>query len=210
MGKVGTGLGINQANDYAGATIPLLMIGTLSVPTVAAAAVATKIWTIYCRVPQACFTASFVFYGYAAGRDEAEARDVVRRLRGYSMAPTLIAAAVFLLASPLLVRLFGGSSIDMGLTVGLLGAYFLSIGGYFYGAFYGELLSVRQEGVFLSSRSTIVTYAVAIPLAAIAVFVFESAFLALASGAIPAALLAVMFARRIKELSATDVQAAAA
>ena len=205
IGRVGSGIGLHQVNDYAAATVPFLMMGTLSVRVVAAAAAATKIWTLYCRVPQACFTTSFVFYGYAVGRDRAEARDTIRKLHGYSAAPTLIAAVLVLAVSPWLAKLFGGPSIDVGLSVALLCAFFLALPGYFFSAFYGELLSVRQEGAFLSSRSTIVTYGIALPLAAIAVFVFDSAFLAVASGAIAAAILAVMFANRIRQLSVVDV-----
>lgn len=210
IGRVGSGIGVHQFNDYAGATVPLLMIGTLSVPTVAAATVATKLWTLYCRVPQACFTTGFVFYGYAVGRDQAEARELVTRLRTYAALPTVVGAVLMMAASPLLVRAFGGPDADIGQGVLLLAAYFLSLGGYFYSALYGELLGVRQEGSFLSSRSTVVTYALALPLAAIGVFVFDSAFLALASGTIPAVVLSVLFVGRMRELSEVPVEQAPA
>jgi len=199
MGRVGLGLGIRHFNDYADATIPFLMLGTLSVGTVAAAA-ATKIWTLYCRVPQACFSASFVFYGYELGRDPDSTHRLPGRLVRYSAIPTAVGAVVFLLASPALALLFGGSHIGIGLTVALTCAFFLALFPYFYVGLYGELLSVRQEGAFLSTRSALVTYGLSLPLSAVGVFVLHSAFLAFGFGVIPTSVLAVMFVNRAKRL----------
>ena len=62
----GAGVGVRHLNDYAGSTIPFVMAGTLGVTWVAASTVASTIWTLFCRVPQACFGAAFVFYGYVS------------------------------------------------------------------------------------------------------------------------------------------------
>lgn len=66
MAVRGAGVGVRHLNDYAGSTIPFVMAGTLGVTWVAASTVASTIWTLFCRVPQACFGAAFVFYGYVS------------------------------------------------------------------------------------------------------------------------------------------------
>lgn len=194
--RVGSGVGVRHLNDYAGATIPFLMLGTLGVTTVAATAVATKIWTLYCRVPQACFTSSFVFYGYALGRGRDEAEAARGRLIRLSAAPTVIGALLVMAASPWLVVLFGGRSGDTGLGVVLVLAFFISLPLYFFEAFYGELLTVHQQGALLSVASTIVTYALIIPFAVFSIFVLHSAFWSIASTAIASIPTAVIFTSR--------------
>ena len=66
MAVRGAGVGVRHLNDYAGSTILFVMAGTLGVTWVAASTVASTIWTLFCRVPQACFGAAFVFYGYVS------------------------------------------------------------------------------------------------------------------------------------------------
>lgn len=196
IGKTGSGVGVRHLNDYVGSTVPFLLMGTLGVQTLAAVTVATRIWTLYCRIPQACFTASFIFYGYAMHRSRDEADDARRKLFRMSAWPTFIGALVFLAFSPFLVLLFAGPEVDMWPAVLLVVAYFICLVPYFYEAFYGELLTSHQEGTFLSVTSTVVTYVLVVPLAAIAVLVFQSAFLAIASITLATIPTAVLFTRR--------------
>jgi len=88
-----------------------------------------------------------------------------------------ISAVLVMAASRWLVMLFGGGSGDTRLGVVLVLAFFICLLPYFFEAFYGELLTVHQQGALLSVASTIVTYALVIPFAAIAIFVLHSAFL---------------------------------
>lgn len=202
IGRVGAGIGVRHLNDYIGSTVPFLLMGTLGVQTLAAVTVATRIWTIFCRIPQACFTTSFIFYGYAMDRSRDEVDDVRRRLFRMSAWPTLIGAVVFLAASPLLVRLLGGTEANLWPAVLLVVAYFLCLVPYFFEAFYGELLTAHQEGGFLSVTSTVITYALVLPLAALAVLVFDSAFLAIASITLATIPTAVLFTRRYHHAAA--------
>ena len=62
--RTAPGVGARILNDYAGTVVPILFIGTMSTSTVAATAVATKIYAVFCRVPQAAFAACYVYYSY--------------------------------------------------------------------------------------------------------------------------------------------------
>lgn len=202
IGTVGSGIGVRHLNDYVGSTVPFLLMGTLGVQTLAAVTVATRIWTLFCRVPQACFTSSFIFYGYAMDRSRDEAHEVRRRVLRMSAWPTVIGAVAFLAASPLLVRLLAGPQADLWVVLPLVAAYFLGLLPYFFSGFYGELLMAHQEGAFLSISSTVVTYALVLPLAAAAVFVLNSAFFAIASITLATISTAVLFTRRYHRIAA--------
>ena len=145
--------------------------------TVAAAAVATKIYTLFCRLPQAAFAASFVYYSYELeareGKPDSEdSRRVIRTLLRCAAWPTAIALVATLAASPWLVRLLFGGGIDMPLARSLLLAYLL----YFFEHFYGELLTANARAGLLFSTSTAATYLLTIPIAYISVFLADSAF----------------------------------
>ena len=192
MGRTAPGVGVRHLNDYAGSLVPILLIGTLGVPVLAAAVVATKVYTLFCRIPQACFSANFVFYGYAVGKGT-DLVSAVRRLRVWSAVPTLAAAVVTVALSYWLVLAFAGDGMDVGLAQVLLLAYLLYLPAYFVEQFAGELLTVHQRGGLLSVASTVVTYAMTIPLASVAVLVGDSAFWAIASKGVSTAVLAAVF-----------------
>ncbi|WP_420365954.1 MATE family efflux transporter [Curtobacterium sp. L3-7] len=204
--RVGAGVGIRQVNDYAASTVPFLFLGHLGVGVVAAAAVAAKIWTLYCRVPQACFGGAFVLYGYASGRSRSDSRTVLRRVTAYSAVPVLVATIAVPLLAPWLVRLIGGDAIDAGMTTLFVLAYMITALPYFFEKLAGELLTVERAGVVLSVASSVVTYGLTIPLAALAVYVIGSPFLAIASAAIASAVLAVVFWRRLLRAVRTPEQ----
>ena len=160
--RTAPGISARILNDYASSVIPILFIGTMNTATVAAAAVATKIYTLFCRVPQAAFAASFVYYSYGLeareGKPDSEdSRRVIRTLLRYAAWPTAIAMVATLAASPWLVRLFGGG-IDMPLARSLLLAYLLFVPLYFFEHFYGELLTAHARAGLLFGASTAATY----------------------------------------------------
>ena len=196
--KTGPGISARLLNDYAGSVIPILFIGTMSTTTVAAAAIATKIYTIFCRVPQAAFSASFVYYSYgledwAGSANSQKAKAVIAQLRRYAAWPTAIALLVTLVSTPLLVRLFGGSELDVGLAGLLLLAYLLFVPLYFFEQFYGELLTAHAKAGLLFKASTAATYLITIPLAYFSVFYVESAFLAILGKGVAVAVLAAVY-----------------
>ena len=92
-----------------------------------------------------------------------------------------------------LVLAFAGDGMDVGLAQVLLLAYLLYLPAYFVEQFAGELLTVHQRGGLLSVASTVVTYAMTIPLASVAVLVGDSAFWAIASKGVSTAVLAAVF-----------------
>ncbi|CQR66117.1 MATE family efflux transporter [Streptomyces leeuwenhoekii] len=204
MTRTAPGVGLRHFNDYMGTTIPLLFIGTLGVVQLAAATVATKIYTLFCRVPQACFAGSFVFYGYALGDRSSDLTRTVRKMRLYAAVPTAVATAVTVLAAPWLVEAFASPGLDRDLAQSLLFAYLLYIPAYFFEQIFGEMLTVHQRGGLLFVSSTVVTYALTIPLAWYAVFVLDSTFLAVACKGIPTAVLALVFWRALRRRERID------
>jgi Na+-driven multidrug efflux pump len=193
MLRTASGVGARHLNDYAGAVVPMLFIGTLGVPSLAAASVATKIYTLFCRVPQACIYGSYVFYGYAVGGRAVDPRTLMRRLFTLEAVPTGVATVLFIATAPWLVRLFGGAQIDASLAELLLLAFLVGMPVYLVEKTFGEMLTVHQRGALLAVGSTVTTYAVAIPVAAVAVFLLKSSFLALLSGSIASAVLGAVF-----------------
>jgi Na+-driven multidrug efflux pump len=193
MARVAPGVGLRHANDYVGSIVPVLFIGTLGVGPLAAAVVATKVYAMFCRIPQACFAGAFAFYGYALGRSGEDLDALVRKLRLYAAVPTAVATLVVVVVSPWLVAAFGGNGLDRDLAQLLLLAYILYVPAYFFEQFYGELLTVHQRGGVLFAASTVMTYGLTLPLAWYAAFVANSAFLTLACKGLSTALLAGVF-----------------
>ena len=199
----GAGAGARHVNDYVGSIVPLLFIGTMGAATLAAAVVAAKVYTLFCRVPQACFQATFVYYGYAAGRDGTGRRDIVRTLLAYAAVPTAVAALAVVAAAPLLVAAFASDGLDRGLAARLLLAYLLYLPAYVFDQSLAKLLIVHRRGGLLFTSSTLLTYLLTIPLAWYAVFVLGSAFLAIASNGVAIAAQAATYWRTLrKELRA--------
>lgn len=199
MGRVAPGIGARHLNDYTGSIVPLLFIGTMGVGVLAAAVVATKVYVLFCRIPQACFSGTFVFYGYALGHGSPDLSSIVRTLQRYALIPTATATVVVVLASPLLVGAFASDGLDLRLAQTLLLAYIVYVPAYFFEQFYGELLTVHQRGGVLFVASTLITYALTIPMAWYAVFVVHSAFLAIACKGFSTAILAFVFWQALRK-----------
>jgi multidrug resistance protein, MATE family len=197
VAKVAPGVGMRHLNDYAGTVVPLLFIGTLSVEVLAAAHVATKIYVLFCRVPQACFGASFAYYGYAVGENKQYVPVIIKRLALYSAIPTAIAVLLTLAASPWIMSIFASPGMTHGLVYLLLVAYMWFVPAYFFEHLFGEMLTVHQRGNLLFVSSTAATYMLTIPISAVAVFTLNSAFLAIACKGIATTLLALVFWRAL-------------
>jgi Na+-driven multidrug efflux pump len=197
---LGSGVGLRQMNDYAASVVPFILVSRLDAPTIAAATVATKIWTLYCRVPQAIIGTAGVFIGYARGRTPGEARAVARRVVAYVVGPSLIAAVACALAVPALRALLGGNQVSLSVVWVLSGAYLVAVPAYLIEQFCSEILTVEQRAAWLSVPSTMVTYLVAIPMAAVGVLVWRSALIAVLSAAVASALLGAFFFRRTRQL----------
>lgn len=175
-----------------------LILGTLGVQVLAAVTVATKIWSLFCRIPQACVSGTFVFYGYQLGQDPRRTAQRARTLLWYSVVPTAVGAAAVALSSPWLVRLFAGADQDTALTQLLLLAFLCTLPAYLIEHHFGEILTAHQRSGLLALGSTITTYTLSVPLAAIAAFVFGSPFLVIASALVPSAVLAWIFGRSLR------------
>ena len=196
--RTAPGVGARILNDYAGTVVPILFIGTMNTSTVAATAVATKIYALFCRVPQSAFAACYVYYSYDLEAREKqpaseETRRVIRTLLRYAAIPTTTALSATLATSPWLARLFSGGDIDVSLTRNLLFAYLLFVPFYFFEQFYGELLTAHGRAGLLFRASTAATCLITIPLAYVAVFHWQSAFLAILVKGIAVALLAFVY-----------------
>ncbi|WP_326782482.1 MATE family efflux transporter [Streptomyces longwoodensis] len=198
---VSHGVGIRHLNDYMGAIIPFIFIGSLGSEVLAAASVGAKIYTVFCRVPQACVAGTTVFYSYQVGKQASpgQLRSHGRRLLTYTAVPTAAATVVVIALSPWLVQLFGGTKdLDVRLAVMMLLAFMLTVPLYVLEATYTAILTVHQRGTLLSAISTAATYGLTIPLAWVSVFIWKSAFWAIAlSGAASATLIVILLAHAL-------------
>lgn len=201
--KLSTSMGLRNMNNYAAAVVPFLLMSQLSVGTVAAASVAVRLWTLYCRVPQALIGSSSAFIGYAHGISQAEARATVRRVGVYVSVPS-VAFAVFILAcAPILAPFFGGQEIDRSQVWLLTAAYLVAVPFYIQEHLIAQTLAVEQQGAWISVASSAVTYLVSIPIATLGVVFFESALVAILSGATASLLLSLVYHRRFRRLGYT-------
>ncbi len=198
--KTGFGIGIRHFNDYVGSIIPMMFIGTLGANVLAAAHVATQLYTFFCRIPQSCFSTTFIFFGYTLGRNPDEVRETTFILFKYALITTLVGFILFMSSSQYLVELFKSPGLDKKLAIQLFWAYLLYMPFYFVEHFFGEILSVKQQGKLLFYASTIITYCLTLPLAYYSVFILDSAFFAIASKGVSCAILAFIFWWANKEL----------
>ncbi len=200
----GAGIGVRHLNDWAGGTVPTIMAASLGTKWLAAITVASQIWTLFCRVPQASFSAGFVFYGYAVERRSSEAQDVRQRVTRYSAVPMVVDTALFLIASPLLIRFLSGGKLDLATGMTMVAAFFILVVPYFFEGLNGELLSVLEDGGFMSWTSTLATWLGNIGLAAFGVYVLKSAFWAYSLAVIPTIVLATAFTMRLNYLTVQE------
>jgi len=198
MARTAPGVGVRHLNDYMGSIIPMMFVGTIGIQPVAAYAVGAKIYTIFCRVPQACVSATFMYYGYEVGREAPPDRlaKLSRTLLTYAAIPTAVATVLVAGTAPWLVRIFSNGTLDTGLAERMLFAFMITVPLYIFEASYGELLTVHQRGGLLSVTSTLTTWFIMIPLAAYGVFVLHSAVLAIAIGGIASTAVIVYLFRR--------------
>ncbi|MEV7191434.1 MATE family efflux transporter [Streptomyces sp. NPDC093510] len=198
MARTAPGVGVRHFNDYSGTIARTMLLGTLGVRTLAAVTVAVKIWSLFCRIPQACVSSTFVFYGYRLGEGEPDLSRTSRLLLRYAAVPTAAGAVLVAVFSPWLVAAFADGQQDTELTRSLVLACLLTVPAYLLEHHFGEILTVHQRGGLLALASTVTNYALAIPLAAVAVFVWDSAVLAVAGALIPSAVLALVFWRAVR------------
>ncbi|MFI6080793.1 MATE family efflux transporter [Streptomyces sp. NPDC051217] len=187
MARVAPGIGARDVNDYMGAIIPFLFIGTLSPGAVAAAVVASKLYTLFCRVPQSCVAGVFTYYGYQVGKGAtpSELAQRGRTLLWYTAVPTAVGTVLIMACGPWLLQFFGGGEeLDVRLATILLAAFMATMPLYVMEAVYSAVLTIHQRAGLLSVTSTATTYGIMIPLAWYSVFVLESAFWAIALGGI--------------------------
>lgn len=191
-----SGIGVRHLNDYVSTVVPVLFIGTMSVQAVAAAGIATKLYTLFCRVPQACFGASFVYYGYsvdAASSQHDQRGGIVRKLLVYSTVPTVVALCLTYVFRHQLIQLFGNGSLNGILASSILLAYLMYVPAYFFEQLFGELLTVHQRSDVLLVASTLSTYLLTLPLTYFAAFHQKSAFATIAAKGPSTLLLALIF-----------------
>lgn len=193
--KSSPSIGIRRLNDYAGTVIPLLFIGTMNTGVVVAASIATKVYTLFCRVPQAAFAATYVYYCYGLDlkADPIRNKETIRTLMFYSAIPTLVALALACISSRFLIAIFGTKGADLDFAQLLLFAYLAFVPVYFFEHFFGEILTAHRRGAILFWWSTLATYSITIPFAYLAVFHWQSALFAIACKGIAICLLAVVY-----------------
>lgn len=203
IGKSAPGIGIRHFNDYIGTIAVIFLLGTFGVETLAAVTVATKIWSLYCRIPQACVSGTFVFYAYAIRRSEkysgkADLRETAQRLLRYAMIPTYLGALILAFYSPLFISIFASDSLNKDLTRYLLLAFLITVPVYLIEKNYGEMLTVKGRGRVLAVGSSFSTYLIAIPLATIGTFWLESPVFVILAEGISSLVLALIFHKSLQ------------
>lgn len=199
--RAGLFIGGRSLNDYVSNLAPLLFIATMGAERAAAAVVATKIASLYYRVPQSCFGASLVFYSFTLDRFTRRpglARRVrIKRLALYSAAPSAFFALFFLVISKPLAHLFG-DAVDPRQIAVFLAAYLIFVPAYFAEHFFGELLAAHRQDLVMVWPSALATFALVIPLAYVAAIVLDSAAMAIASRGVAAVPLATYYWCRLR------------
>lgn len=185
------GISVRHFNDHMGTIVPLLFIGTMNVAIVASANIATQIYILFCRIPQACFNSGFIFYSYHYKSDNALA--AIRQIITYCALPTFISYIVILLLKHELFDMISDVGVNYHYIDILLTAYLIFVPFYFFEQLYGELLTVHQHSAVIFFWSTLTTYIITIPLSYAAVFIFESAFWAIAAKGAAICILAIIF-----------------
>ena len=136
-----------------------------------------------------------MFYGYVSENGGAVAREVRRRITIYSAIPMAVAVVVFLALSPALIWILTAGNLDTQTGMIMVAAFFI------VGGLNGELLSVLEDGGFMSWTSTLTTWLGNIGFAALGIFVLHSAFWAFALAVIPTIVLGSAFTWRLNHLS---------
>ena len=83
----------------------------------------------------------------------------------------------------------------------MVAAFFIVVVPYFFGGLNGELLSVLEDGGFMSWTSTLTTWLGNVGFAAFGIFVLHSAFWAFALAVIPTIVLGSAFTWRLNHLT---------
>lgn len=201
MFRVSAGIGLRHMNNYVAAVLPILMISRLNVGVVAAATVVTKLWTLYCRVPQATLGAAGIFIGYARGESVTSSHTSAQTIFfPYIVMPSILSGILMLTFAPNLSRLLGGENVSAEIVYILLVAFMIGSPFYLIEQYSAEILTVEQKGTIMASMSTVVTYIVAVPIALTGVLVWKSAFVSLLSSAASSVVLACGFTRHTKSM----------
>ena len=129
------------------------------------------------------------------------AREVRRRIAIYSAIPMAVAVVVFLALSPALIWILTAGNLDTWTGMVMVAAFFIVVVPYFFEGLNGELLSVLEDGGFMSWTSTLTTWLGNIGLAAFGIFVLHSAFWAFALAVIPTIVLGSAFTWRLNHLT---------
>ncbi|MDO4252966.1 MAG: MATE family efflux transporter [Rothia sp. (in: high G+C Gram-positive bacteria)] len=193
----GLGVGLRQMNDYAASVVPFILISRLDISVIAASAVAVKIWTIYCRVPQSLLSSAGIFIGYARGKNQQEAHKVAKKSFRIIFWPSIAVALITFILIPFFTLVLGGNNVDNKVVFLLYGAYLIGVPAYIIENFCSEILVVERRAAWLSLPSTVVTYTLTIPLAAIGVIIFNSAFIAILTSALASIILSIVYLRKI-------------
>ena len=168
LGRKGIPAGIRNLNDYATSLTVALCLGTLGDEALTASAVASKIISVFYRVPQAFCTSCFTYYSYFIGKNGmsgTKRRDISIKLVKYSAVPTAILGIVTYIFIDHILTWF---IVDVESEVFLLSkslvmVYLLFLPCYFTEHMVSNFLCAEYRTKFMMLASAIVVYFLVIP-----------------------------------------------
>ena len=189
-------IGLRHMNDYLGAIFPIVLVGTLDTITMTVVGYVTKIYMFYCRVPQACLSATFVYYNYC--KKVIGEHELIKRLFKYTAIPTATSLLILLLLFPLVILLGSSMGLPNTQVSEVFIAYFIFIPFYLVEQFSAEILTAKVNTKAMLVGSAIATYIITMPISYYSVVHLESAAIAIAAKGLGTIFCSIIFYKALK------------
>lgn len=177
-------------NDFASSAVVVFVFGRIGTDFLAAANLASKLTSLFYRVPQALTESAFIFYSYALNRTLGERRRINKSTVIYSVLPVVILGFVVLFCANDVVRyMTPGAKPELQMVAGfIIKVHMLFALFYVLQHLFSQFLVVERQTRFLLISSVMSTWLLVIPgvflldalgLSGEAIIVFERCSIAL-------------------------------
>lgn len=163
-------------NDYLSSFAVLLILGQAGTAMLAAANIASKITTLFYRLPQACCEAAFVYYGYAANYVVKIRQVVIAVIIHYSILPTLLVAGILWFLAPVAVISLSDikQPLSLAAAIFIIRTHCIFATAYVIQHLFAQFLTIERKAKFLLVTSAANTYGFVIPVALCCFFILGS------------------------------------
>lgn len=152
-------------NDFVSSSIVVLMFGRIGIDFLAAANLASKITSLFYRVPQAFAESAFIFYGYATSSDADERKRTTKVTVLYSILPVLLLSMVVFLCSDILIVSLApdvGTEVK-GIADFIIKTHMIFALFYVLQHVFSQFLVAERQTKFLLAASLISTWFLVVP-----------------------------------------------